>query len=527
MKKAILTIHASPVIWPKANILRKIIVVVTLTCFVLTMQSCYTRELIQREEVRSGAHYSILKVVLLDETVVEFQYADTGGYGEIVGDQVVGYVKYDDTTLRLERIPLSQVRLLFIRKIDTVNTTLAVIGVSAALAGVAAVIAIATKESCPFVYSFDGEKYIFDGEPYGGAICPALQRTDLCRLEYLQPLDNLYRLRLTNEVDETQYTDQFKLWIVDHPAGVEPIPDNEGQLHTVKSPYPPLTAFDSHGADVLHWLSQKDDLVWEGNLLEKNLDDPSALRDTLFLTFPRPADADEAKLVVNGGTTLWGSQMLKRSLELRGHQIHDWYRALSSPEARARLAEWNLREEVYYLRVHLWADTAWADRGIIMYGGPFLIEDRIVPLDLTGVEGDTVRMMLTPPAGFWQLNYLAVDYSPDSNLTIQEMEPATVVADDGTDLLSVLSATDSLYYAMPNVGQYATLTFVAPPERPGFQRAVFAKVNGYYDIHLDDTRAPDIEEVNRIAREAGYITRFSLHQYSDWRRENAMNEPTR
>ena len=110
------------------------------------------------------------------------------------------------------------------------RSCLAGIGIALGVVAVGGLIALATKESCPFVYSFDGENYVFDGEPYGGAICPALERTDYCLLENLKPFKNQYLLQLTNEVNETQYTNEFKLWVVDHPQDVSVIPDINGNL---------------------------------------------------------------------------------------------------------------------------------------------------------------------------------------------------------------------------------------------------------------------------------------------------------
>ncbi len=52
--------------------------------------------------------------------------------------------------------------------------------------GVLAGIAAATKSSYLFIYSWDGEKYVFDGEPYGGAIMPALARTVWSELKHLK-----------------------------------------------------------------------------------------------------------------------------------------------------------------------------------------------------------------------------------------------------------------------------------------------------------------------------------------------------
>ncbi len=114
------------------------------------------------------------------------------------------------------KVELDVDRILYarVKKVDPVLSIVATLGVIAGIFGIAIVIAIATKESCPFVYSYDGENYTFDAEPYGGAICPGLKKTDYSRLEHLKPVAGKYRLLVRNEVEETQYTDEMKLLIV-------------------------------------------------------------------------------------------------------------------------------------------------------------------------------------------------------------------------------------------------------------------------------------------------------------------------
>ena len=90
---------------------------------------------------------------------------------------------------------------------------------------------------------------------------------------------------------------------------------------------------------------------------------------------------------------------------------------------------------------------------------------------------------------------------------------------DGVDLCPVLESTDSNYYVMPEVGQRATLTFPVPPIRPGLERTIFAKVSGYYDMHLDSKGTPQSEVVARINSEPGYVTKFALQEYFKWRKE--------
>ncbi|HYJ86772.1 MAG TPA: hypothetical protein VEW46_11995, partial [Pyrinomonadaceae bacterium] len=74
-----------------------------------------------------------------------------------------------------------------------------------------------------------------------------------------------YELRVTNELEEAVFADQFQLIAVDHPEGVEVYP-NEGltdpprpfKLYATRGAQPPLTAVDDHGNDVLSRVTRMD-----------------------------------------------------------------------------------------------------------------------------------------------------------------------------------------------------------------------------------------------------------------------------
>ncbi|HCV43333.1 MAG TPA: hypothetical protein DGH68_07600 [Bacteroidetes bacterium] len=488
----------------------KLITCFTLVCFTVTLFGCSSQEEISSEAL-PVREKRISEVITTSGEVYSFISDKNGYYAMLMDTIIVGTLQNGKKVT----IPMSQVTRVSVMRLNAVTSTLVVVG------GILVVVAIAVaaKQSCPFVYSYNGDRYVFDGEPYGGAICEGLKRPDWCRLEYLKPVSNEYRLLLTNEVDETQYTDEFKLWIVDHRPGLDVMVDADGKLYTVDHPFAPHRALDSKGNNILRWVSAKDPLFWESDMRVKDPKQPADYRDTLYLSFPRPKDNEKAKLVVSGSTTLWGSQMLKRMTELRGEAIQPWFTELKSPAVRQLLDFWNKREELYHLQVKLRVGSAWVTRGDIMGGGPFVTEERVVPLDLSGVEGDTLNIMLAPPAGFWQLDRFAVDYSADEPLDSLEVAATKAVGHDGADLLGTLNSADGNYYVSPVTGQTATLVFPAPPEKADRERAILAKVSGYYDMRMDETGKPQSEKLTRIAFEPGYPVQFALEEFIKWRTE--------
>jgi hypothetical protein len=491
---------------------KSLVVAITLISFSLATIGCYASRPTTFENFGDNPNRDITSLVTTEGDVIEFKTKPTI---DIENSLITGISKYNLAV----SIPFADVRTVYVKKLDPATTILAVIGISALVALVALAIIALMKESCPFVYSFNGENYVFDGEPYGGAICEALQRTDLCRLEHLRPVDDEYRLLLTNEVNETQYTDEFKLWVVDHPKNVDVIADATGELHTVESLIAPLTVRDSKGVDLHRWLSDNDLLYWESDVLAKNPENPADLRDTILLTFPKPDDASNAKLVVHGCNTLWGSQMLRRMAELAGDQVELWYESLRLPAQKERRAAWNDLEEVFELQVHIWTGNAWEKRGEIMGGGPFMAEERVVPLDVTDIEGDEIRIRLTPPTGFWKLNSLRIDYSDNAEFELQEVSANAATDDNGEDVRALLEDSDHNYHIMPETGQRASLVFPVPPAKAGLKRTLFAKVAGYYDMHLDATGPPQFEIANRLRTEPGFVAKFALEEYFKWRSE--------
>jgi hypothetical protein len=155
-------------------------------------------------------------------------------------------------------VPLSDVELVRIRHVDVASTFLATLGSIALVFVAAGLIAAALKESCPFIYSFNGEEYIFDAEPYGGATCEGLKRTEWCRLDHLEEVDGFYHIMIKNEVDETQYTDEIKLLVIDHPKGVRAIPDEAGNIHTISRPATPSSAYDNRGRNLMFYVAEND-----------------------------------------------------------------------------------------------------------------------------------------------------------------------------------------------------------------------------------------------------------------------------
>lgn len=141
----------------------------------------------------------------------------------------------------------------------------------------------APKGSCPFAYTWDGERFTFFTDllwnaPLGlqfaeGVLAPSRQWEYLkIPGERMVPRGNQYVLQITEELWEATYFDQIELLAVDHPADVEIYsnekvgPPNiaEFKIHTVKNPRPVVAAHDQRGRDVLQEVGAEDSEFTKG-----------------------------------------------------------------------------------------------------------------------------------------------------------------------------------------------------------------------------------------------------------------------
>jgi hypothetical protein len=426
-------------------------------------------------------------------------------------------------------VPLSDIQQVWILKSGG-SSDLAKLALAACLVGIFATTVMIggsiSKDmdelgSCPFVYSFDGGEYMLDAEPYGSAISEGLKRTDWVELPHLRAVDGKYRVLLTNELDETQYTDELKLVAVDHAPGVEVAPGLEGRLHTFDRPLAPMRAADGNGRDILTFVAANDRVFWVGDLEGRHPDESGDFRDELVFEFPKPDGAAKAKLLANVWTTMWASISAGKYLELYGSSLGEAYRDVDRGGPMYHLLQsWMDHEELYRLKIWVETPEGWRERGAIWGGAPVVTQDKAYLLDIADVPGETLRIKLRPPVNFWMVNSLAVDYGEDLPVQVTELAARRAVDHTGRDVRAELAATDGLYHVSPNPGERTELEFAAPPVPEGLERTVLVKASGYYKVHLDTAGAPQAALIARVIGEPGFAARYSFRKYLE--REAAL-----
>lgn len=518
----------------------KLITSLLVISLIFYLSGCTTSEIhrVRSENLATETDYEIINVIMKDGLVIDLKGKPARFVIEWNDKKNVIVYTSSDTIWLSEKsykvatdtkvIELDDIQEITIEKTvtDTKWTIVAVIGIIAALA---IVIMIASggddpppplhppdpkTKSCPYIYSFDGKKYVFDAEPIAGAITEGLKKTDYSKLEHLKSINGKYKILVKNETEETHYIDKIKLLVVDHAMNSDVTSDINGDMTVYNKIHKPLSVIDENGKDLTSIFVSKDDYKWQSILPSENSFTGENLRHKLIFKFPKPENAKDVKLFVSGGTSMWGGMMVENMLDLYGNKVDEWYNKINSKKIELfEMLQFHQKEELYLLKVNVLKNNLWITKGYIQGGSPYKHDDRILDLNIEDIPGDTLTVELNPPLGFWKIDQIGLLYDELPNPEVKELSISYAKDHDGNDLCKTLNTIDGDYHEMPEIGNYADIWFDVPPQKKGTERTLYLKTNGYYEIHLKKDKPEQIELIEKIMNTPGLIVKYAMDEY--------------
>lgn len=379
------------------------------------------------------------------------------------------------------------------------------IGIGIGAVAVLLIIIALTKSSCPFVYSFDGKGYIFNGEIFSGATQPGLERNDYLPLNIIASASDDYKLKLTNEVHEVQSVNFAGLICVDHPAGRSVLLDKYGTVNTLVKPVPPLQAENGNGRNILNEIKEKDTLNYSGDTEASG----NSGIEQIIMKFARPAGCKSASLVIRAKNSFWLDVLFTKFHGLFGSRYNIFLKKQESetPENLERF----LIEQKIPLSVYIEKDGEWVYSDYFNLAGPMAFRDDILRLDFDGISSDTIRIKLETGFLFWEVDYAAMDFSKNESVIPSVIAASGALDKNGADVSNLIRTADKNYLVLRNVGDEVFLNF-KKPEQKSEARTLFLHTSGYYRILREQSGPADRRKLKSF-REPGRFPAFSKEMY--------------
>jgi tetratricopeptide (TPR) repeat protein len=240
------------------------------------------------------------------------------------------------------------VRIIWPSGVVQAETEFGKSGVAANLTSMSIIELDRKPSSCPYLYTWNGERFEFITDFMGGGEMGYLEEpgrhnkpdpVEYVRIrgDQLKERNGRYELRVTNELEEALFADRFQLIAVEHPQALEVYP-NEGmtdpprpfKIYATRGAHAPLTAVDDHGTDVLSRITSMD-RTYPDDFTRDRIRGYAA-EHTLTMKLAEPATgkaSDRVLLLLTGWTDYsWSSDNLAaaqagKSMTLPALQVRD------------------------------------------------------------------------------------------------------------------------------------------------------------------------------------------------------------
>lgn len=416
-----------------------------------------------------------------------------------------------DHTVSLDKI--YKIEVIEKDKKRTTNSYVAgTLGIIGGVALLAAIIVAATKSSCPFVSAYNGSNFTLQGEIYGGAILPQLARHDYLPLD-MQPLaDQTLQLKISNELQEHQFTDMVELLVITHDKSSRVYADEYGNLSSVSSLQPPYLALLNNKKDVTSLIANSGD---NSLLYMDDTTEVSAVNEVI-LQFHKPIHSTSGKLFLNLKNSYF-LDLLYGELAKGFGSYYPTYIKQQKDKPADELLRWT-REQRIPLNVSIKTTTGWKHITDITTIGPLAARSIVLAVNLPQTNDRFTEIKLSGGFAFWEIDQVAMDYSSNS-FTVERLSPSSATDELNQDVLTQLITEDGNYLSQPDIGNSATISYQCKPLADESKtRSYILHSKGYYEHKRNFSGKPNVAFLNQF-KNAGAFPLYGLELYKKLSRE--------
>jgi len=362
----------------------------------------------------------------------------------------------------------------------------------------------ALKSSCPFVYTYNGQEYVFTGEIYGGAIFKPLERDDYMPLGTIENSDN-FRLRLSNELMERQYTDVANLIVQETNENETPYIDSKGEIHIVKNHQSPLTCKLNSNYDHINSILKKD-------MVQCSFDATGGSDNfnEMVLEFEKPEAAENAVLILNAKNSYFLDYTFGEFTKLFGDRYNDFVEDQRTRD-KDSLINWGINQGLP-LEVSVFENGKWTTLEYIPTVGPLAGRDLCIPINLENIPEQIIKVRLKCGFHFWELDYAAMDFNTTTATRTHYLKPESAIDETGADRSLNLSASDKFYLSQPHSGMECEISYKLPSKKENKKYTAFLHTRGYYEHVREYEGIPNLVLLNEF-KQPGRFTSFSKSLY--------------
>jgi hypothetical protein len=316
---------------------------------------------------------------------------------------------------------------------------------------------------------------------------------------------------------EIQHTDLAQLVVVNHSEESEVLLDQNGNPHTIsKKENPKKVLIDDYLMEIEPSL-RKDDISY----LFDHQSHKGDVNNNIVLTFDNTKNSNQAKLVLTAKNSYWLDLVYGKFNEQFGYYFNQVQKEQSKVPAEKNI-QWR-NEQGIPLSVYIKSNNEWILVDKINPVGPMAFRDLIIPIDLEKINTDKLEIKLECGFKFWEVDYAAIDFSNDSPIDTQYINPYSAIDENGKDVTDLLVKEDKNYLVQPEIGNEVVIKYHVKPAEKGKKQSVFLKNRGYYEYIRNYRGIPNFAKLKTF-KEKGALSKYSKEEYDRFTETKNLTE---
>ena len=362
--------------------------------------------------------------------------------------------------------------------------------------------AAAKSISCsPQVFVEGEKKAIRSGTLCSGAIYASLEREDWLPVMLNPNSDGLAQVMIKGAKNEELQFDNLRLIQLTHRQDGKVLIDRHGKMLTISNTVMPSSASIGNGIDQLKKVSFPDKNYYSFNNHPAN-----GLSGDLIMDFKKPVGAGSGKLLISAKNSAWAYYVFNQYKRLYGEYYNDLIRKKDSADP-AKVMQCELDQYLPIL-VSIRKGTEWKYLDFFPTSGTTEPRDLVMNLDLSGLEqNDHVQVRLQTAYLFWDLDYAAMDFSPERKSAAKIIEPLmTVIRDESGTFRE--AACQNGHISFSDREELIMEYRINPTIENGMRTSYFLAGKGYYHDQTHYPGKPNLAEIARFSGK-GAFDRYS------------------
>ena len=327
--------------------------------------------------------------------------------------------------------------------------------------------------SCPFVYSWNGDRFVLEGEAFGTAIGRKLESSTAIPLRSIKTSGGKATLQITNERPETHYINAVRLFAIESGENLEVALADDGTAWPVARRQKPIAAVDEKGNDAMDLVGVGDGRFW----------DPTGDNEEITCAFVNPGRDREMSLLLTCMNTPVAEGMVRFLSDFLGDSYLDFVYALEHDPGMPDLMRQWYEKNAICLAVR--TESGWKEMGRFIQQGNAAPFERLMRLALPERTGDTVWVRLRMRPDLWRVDAVAADLGSASPLPRIPLAMRRASHGNGEDVRPALAEADGRY-VMVLPPDHLDLEFDAARSSTGKRVTYAIDVRGYmYEWYIE------------------------------------------